>query len=184
MPAMNPKLGVPLPSPLPALPLASRPLAPGAERGRGIAYMPKAQRTDWRTPPALFDKLAAEFGPFDLDPCGAADSYASRHCAGYWADGGLDHPWWGRVFVNPPYGRELKWWVARCASSILRGETSLVVALLPSRTDTIWWHGLIGDHCQYPAEVRFLKGRLKFVGATASAPFPSVIVVWRRGNDA
>ena len=71
-------------------------------------------------------------------------------------------------------------WVKKCHDEVRFGCTQLVVALLPARTDVRWWHTWIGDHCQYPSEVRFLKGRLRFVGAAASAPFPSVVVVWRR----
>jgi site-specific DNA-methyltransferase (adenine-specific) len=141
--------------------------------------MPQAQRTNWATPPALFDALAAEFGPFDLDPCGSKDSYASQHCGEFYTGLGLDVPWGGRVFVNPPYGLALRDWVYACWSNVRLGGVPLVVALLPARTDTRWWHAYIGDHCQYASEVHFLKGRLKFVGAKASAPFPSVIVVWR-----
>jgi len=141
-------------------------------------YMPKAQRIDWRTPPALFDKLATEFGPFDLDPCGSKHSYASQHCRAFWSHGGLDHPWRGRVFVNPPYGLALRDWVYTCWRSVNLDGVIRVVALLPARTDTKWWHDWIGDHCQKATEVRFLKGRLKFEGARNAAPFPSVVVVW------
>ena len=150
----------------------------------GRPYMPKAQRTDWRTPPALFDKLAAEFGPFDLDPCGHPDSYASQHCTDYWTEGGLVQPWWGRIFVNPPYGRGLSQWVAKCAQDGLWGPATRVVALLPARTDTRWWQQYViresgNDYDDREAAlVRFLPGRLKFEGAKNAAPFPSVVVVW------
>jgi hypothetical protein len=140
--------------------------------------MPPAKRTHWFTPPVLFDKLAAEFGPFDLDPCGAADSYASQQCRVSWSYGGLVEPWYGRVFINPPYGRGLEAWVHKAHQEFKLGNAQCVVALLPARVDTIWWHSYVGERCQL-AEVRFLKGRVKFVGATASAPFPSVIVAWR-----
>jgi len=142
--------------------------------------MPRAKTTAWQTPPALFDQLAAEFGPFDLDPCGATDSYVSQHCLRYWKSLGLDLPWRGRVFVNPPYGSALRDWVYRCWFETTHGGADVVVALLPARTDTRWWHSYIGAHCELASEVRFLKGRLRFVGAAASAPFPSVIVVWRK----
>ena len=148
-------------------------------------YMPKAQRTDWRTPPALFDKLAAEFGPFDLDPCGEHSSYASQRCADYWTTGGMVLPWHGRVFVNPPYGRHLGLWVMKAVLSVQWGEATRVVALLPARTEVKWWQRYVmhqsgpGDSCiQVAALVRFLPGRLKFEGAKNAAPFPSVVVVW------
>lgn len=161
------------------------------------AYMPQAQRTDWQTPPELFDKLTAEFGPFDLDPCGHPLSYVSQHCGTYYAKDGLDKPWFGRVFVNPPYGRELGKWVAKCYADAHRPDVVHVVALLPVRTDVRWWQNYVVTSLHYSGyvgstrlpiwevesgahEVRFLKGRLKFVGAKASAPFPSAIVVWRK----
>jgi phage N-6-adenine-methyltransferase len=145
--------------------------------------MPPAKSTKWQTPPALFDSLAAEFGPFDLDPCGAEDSYASRHCSVFWTenDEPLLRPWPGHVFVNPPYGHALRGWIDKCRYEAAVGNAAVVVALLPARTDTRWWHLWIGDHCQYPSEVRFLKGRLRFVGANGPAPFPSVVVVWHEG---
>jgi len=159
--------------------MKSEVMTPQAAPGRG--YMPQAKTTAWQTPPALFDALAAEFGPFDLDPCGDPSAYATQHCASFFtAPYGLTADWRGRVFVNPPYGRGLDLWVDACRYQVGCGNAELVVALLPARTDVRWWHTWVGDHCQYPSEVRFLKGRLRFVGAPASAPFPSVIVVWRR----
>lgn len=145
----------------------------------GRAYIPQAKRTDWETPPELFDRLAEEFGPFDLDPCGGSDCYVSRQCTNYYVADGLDEAWYGRVFVNPPYGRVLRDWVYRGWFEATYGGASLVVALLPARTDTKWWHDYIGAHCEKASEVRFIKGRLRFVGAEASAPFPSTVVVWR-----
>ena len=155
----------------------------------GRPYMPKAQRTDWRTPPALFDKLAAEFGPFDLDPCGHPDSYASQHCREFWTDGGLEKVWHGRVFLNPPYGRGLAQWVEKCGRAVADLGVPRVVALLPARTDTRWFQEHImhqyantiarDTECSvWVALVRFLPGRLKFEGAKNAAPFPSVVVVW------
>jgi phage N-6-adenine-methyltransferase len=173
MAAMTPSASSVSPRDPPSLPLSA------AAAGAGRGYMPRAKSTQWQTPPALFDALAAEFGPFDLDPCGAKDSYASQHCRAFWTAAALDRSWSGKVFINPPYGLALRDWVYHSWFEAKHGRASLVVALLPARTDTKWWHDWIGDRCQH-AEVRFLKGRLRFVGAKASAPFPSVIVVWRK----
>ena len=77
------------------------------------------------------------------------------------------------VFCNPPYGRELPKWVKKCYEESLNG--SLVVMLIPARTDTRWFH----DYIYGKAEIRFIKGRLKFGNAKQSAPFPSMVVVYR-----
>ena len=79
----------------------------------------------------------------------------------------------GCVFVNPPYGREIYKWVKKAYEESKDGVT--VVMLLPVRTDTKWFHEFIYNR----AEVRFLKGRIKFGDAKNSAPFPSMIVIYR-----
>ena len=73
-------------------------------------------------------------------------------------DDGLSLPWHGVVFVNPPYGRELPRWVAKARSEVERGIAKVVVALIPARTDTHYWH----DHVAGKADVYFLRGRLRF----------------------
>lgn len=77
------------------------------------------------------------------------------------------------VFCNPPYGRELPKWVKKCYEESLKG--SLVVMLIPSRTDTRWFH----DYIYGKAEIRFIKGRLKFNDGKRAASFPSMIVIYR-----
>lgn len=79
--------------------------------------------------------------------------------------------------MNPPYGREIGHWVQKAYESAARGR-AIVVCLLPARTDTRWWH----EFCAQ-AEVRFIKGRLKFGNATSGAPFPSAIVIFRKGMN-
>lgn len=126
------------------------------------------------TPQDFFDKLNAEFG-FTLDVCATADN---AKCAAYINSktDGLSQQWLGSVcWMNPPYGREIGKWVQKAAEESRRGTT--VVALLPARTDTKWWHEWVAPY----AELRFVKGRLKFGGAKNSAPFPSVVAVYR-GN--
>jgi site-specific DNA-methyltransferase (adenine-specific) len=154
-------------------------------KGRG--YMPAAGRSDWGTPAKVFDALAARFGPFDLDPCGSADAYASQRCGRHFTveDDGLRRPWPGRVFVNPPYGRPLNEWVRKCWLES-QGVAEIVVALLPARTDTRWFHRYVmgSVYADRPvamraAEVHFVPGRLSFAGADGPATFPSVVVVWR-----
>lgn len=127
--------------------------------------------TEWETPQDLFDSLHAEFG-FDRDVCATAEN---SKCAGFFSkeDDGLVQEWTGTCWCNPPYGREVGKWVEKARLSAQKGAT--VVMLLPARTDTRWFHG----HILHKAEVRFLPGRLKFGGSKNSAPFPSMIVVYR-----
>lgn len=132
-----------------------------------------SQSNEWATPQGLFDALNAEFG-FTLDPC---CTHQNAKCAKHYtaSDNGLIHSWRGEVvFMNPPYGREIGLWVAKAFREAQGGAT--VVCLIPARTDTAYWH----DYCVH-GEVRFIRGRVKFVreGAVNSAPFPSAIVIFR-----
>lgn len=131
-----------------------------------------SDRMDWETPPEVFDELDAEFC-FDLDVCARPDN---TKCAYFLSpeDNGLLMPWNGATcWMNPPYGRAIKDWVAKAHREAGLGAT--VVALLPARTDTAWFH----DHIYGRAEIRFIRGRVTFVGAQNGAPFPSMIVIWR-----
>ena len=126
---------------------------------------------EWETPPELFAKLDAVFH-FDLDPC-ATD--ANHKCERYFTkeQDGLAQHWWGSesVFINPPYSQidkwvEKAWGLATCSR--------IVVLLIPSRTDTRWFQ----DYAPMATAIYFIKGRVKFVGGNASAPFPSMVVVF------
>lgn len=130
-----------------------------------------SSKTDlWSTPQEFFDQLNAEFG-FTLDACATPDN---AKCTKYFTreDDGLAQIWEGIVWMNPPYGRGIEPWVRKAYESAQAG--ALVVCLVPSRTDTKWWH----EYCM-KGEVRFVKGRLKFGGAKENAPFPSAVVVFR-----
>ena len=78
-----------------------------------------------------------------------------------------------RVWCNPPYGREIGKWVEKAYNESLKG--AMVVMLLPARTDTKWFH----DYIYGKAEIRFVRGRLKFGDSKNSAPFPSMVVIFR-----
>ena len=125
---------------------------------------------EWETPQDLFDFLDGLF-EFTLD---AAASDGNAKCARYFTkeDDALVQEWNGRVWVNPPYGREIGGFVEKGAMS---SKAEVVVMLLPCRTDTAWWH----KHVMVVAkEVWLIRGRLKFGGAKNSAPFPSCVVVF------
>jgi phage N-6-adenine-methyltransferase len=138
----------------------------------GAAF--SSRRMDWETPQTLFDALNDEFH-FTLD---AASTDDNAKCARHYTPehSGLEADWSGEtVFCNPPYGRELPHWVEKCAYEALKPGTT-VVMLVPSSTDTRWFHRWIYRR----AQIRFLKGRLRFETqgvAGDAAPFPSMIVV-------
>ena len=160
-----------------------------------------SKKEDWETPQWLFDELDEEFN-FNLD---AAASQENAKCEDYFTEehDGLMQPWVfesvkfsaaysrgsalvrqsSRVWLNPPYGRTVGEWVEKAVGEVEAGHSELVVMLLPARTDTKYFHRFIWDkekHQPRPGvEVRFLEGRLKFGGATNSAPFPSMVVVFR-----
>lgn len=138
---------------------------------------PLPDRTDWETPPEFFAALDAEFG-FTLDVCATAEN---AKCARYHDEvtDGLARNWAGEVcWMNPPYGAEIPKWIAKAHAESQRGAT--VVCLVPARTDTRWWH----DYAEQASERRFVKGRLRFVGAPFTAPFPCVVLVFRPGSAA
>ena len=118
-------------------------------------------RLDWQTPDHVYQMLDDEFD-FDFDPCPTNPTFD-----------GLSIDWGKRNFVNPPYGRQIPHWIKKGYEEVQKGK--LVVFLIPSRTDTAYWH----DYIMKADEIRFIRGRLKFKGATNSAPFPSAIIVFR-----
>lgn len=129
----------------------------------------------WETPQDFFDNLDAEFH-FTID---VAALPQNAKCSNYYTpeDNGLLQPWMGTVWCNPPYGRHVGDWVRKASDESSRNGTT-VVMLLPARTDTRWFH----DYIYGKAEVRFVRGRLKFGGSVNAAPFPSMVVVFRGGN--
>jgi site-specific DNA-methyltransferase (adenine-specific) len=133
-----------------------------------------SESMEWTTPQAFFDELNREFN-FTLDP---ASSENNHKCKKYYTmnDDGLQQNWQGEVvFLNPPYGRTLRLWVEKAYIESRKPNTT-VVMLIPARTDTSYFHDFILNK----AEIRFLRGRLKFGGSKDSAPFPSMVVVYRR----
>lgn len=127
---------------------------------------------EWATPQDLFDELNQEFH-FDLDPCATA---ANAKCKNYIDSfgNGLKADWAGhKVFCNPPYS-QIGAWVRKCHDEGVKPGT-VVVMLIPSRTDTKYFH----DYIYHRSEVRFIRGRLKFGDSRNSAPFPSMIVIFR-----
>ena len=161
-----------------------------------------SESNEWETPVNFFNKLDYEFN-FTLDPCASESNYK---CDKYFTieDNGLKQDWSKeRVFMNPPYGREIKYWVEKAYKESLKG--ALVVCLIPARPDTSYWHNYIFP---FADDIRFIRGRIKF-GKTEEvnyreqlnifgikekkpinfesempAPFPSAIVIFNREADA
>ena len=117
-------------------------------------------RQNWKTPKAFYQALDAEF-KFDFDPCPPKPSF-----------NGLEIDWGGATYVNPPY-KDCAAWLKKGFEEWKKGKT--VVFLIPSRTDTRYWH----EYVMKATEIRFIKGRLNFDGHKNSAPFPSAIVIFK-----
>lgn len=140
---------------------------------------------EWATPQGLFDKLHAEFG-FDLDAAATLENAKTPRFIGPFYDA-LTFEWHEigtTCWLNPPYSKCARF-IEKAAEQSRKGCT--VVCLIPSRTDTRYWHKHIWDRERHQpregVEIRFLKGRLKFGNSENSAPFPSVIVIFRPVNQ-
>lgn len=132
-------------------------------------YMPPSQTVEWSTPQDLWESLHDEFH-FTVD---VAATDENTKLLRYYTEAtdGLAQDWTGEiVWCNPPYGKVIADWVKKASES-----KATTVMLIPSRTDTRWFH----DYVYHKAELRFIKGRLKFGGHANAAPFPNMIVVFR-----
>ena len=125
--------------------------------------------SEWETPRAFFNEIQKTYR-LDIDVCATREN---TKCVRWWDknEDGLSKDWTGiRGWMNPPYGREIGKWVEKAATS----NAEIIVALLPARTDTRWFHSYIYKK----AEIKFIKGRLKFGDGKNSAPFPSMLVIF------
>ena len=136
--------------------------------------MVSSKSNEWVTPQFFFNELHKEFG-FTLDPC---STHQNAKCKKHYTlvENGLLQDWSKDVvFMNPPYGREIKAWIKKAHCESLNGAT--VVCLIKSTTDTSYWHEYI---MPYAAQIRFVRGRLKFGDSSTPAPFPSAVIVFTR----
>jgi len=141
---------------------------PNSKFSRNVMF--SSQTDEWETPQDMFDALDKEFH-FNLDPCATPEN---AKCEKFFTkeQNGLIQDWGGHsVFVNNPYSDNTKW-VRKAYRESLKPNTR-VVMLLPSRTDTKWFH----KYC-IKGTIWFIKGRLKFGGQENSAPFPSMVVIF------
>lgn len=115
----------------------------------------------WKTPDDIYKSLHQEFD-FDFDPCPEDPKFD-----------GLSVEWGKTNFCNPPY-RDIKKWIEKGYREHLKKKN--VIFLIPSRTDTEWWH----DYIMKCSEIRFIRGRLRFKGSKWNAPFPSCIAIFKK----
>lgn len=146
---------------------------------RGIKQIMSSDSVEWTTPQGLFDGLNEKYH-FTLDPCATAEN---AKCGRYFTaeDDGLKQSWRGeRVFCNPPYGRHhTKRWVRKCAEEA-EDPNTLIVLLIPARTDTAAFHDYL--YQKDNVEIEFIRGRLKYGGGENNAPFPSMLAIFNGGN--
>lgn len=130
-----------------------------------IDLMFSKNHDNWSTPRDLYKELDDEFH-FTMDPCPLRS-----------LTDGLDIPWRGNIFINPPYSN-VGAFLEKGIYEMSSGEADSLVYLLASRTDTKWFHKYIYNKSN--VEIRFIKGRLKFGESKNSAPFPSMIVIFKK----
>lgn len=138
-----------------------------------LKCMFSSMKLDYATPDEVFKQLDDEFH-FNLDACASKEN---AKVSNYFdkEKNGLVQNWYGNVFVNPPYGKSISLWIKKGYEEFINGNAEVVVFLIPSRTDTKYWH----EYIMKATEIRFVKGRIKFNGKN-SAPFPSAVVVFRK----
>jgi site-specific DNA-methyltransferase (adenine-specific) len=122
-------------------------------------------KVSYSTPIEIYNALNKEFN-FNDDPCPLSDNSIE----------GLLKNWGTSTFCNPPYGHNIDKWLSKGYLEAQQGKT--VVFLIPSWTDTKWWH----NYVMKATEIRFIKGRLKFGNSKNSAPFPSCIAIFNHSE--
>jgi hypothetical protein len=127
---------------------------------------------EWYTPDEIIERTIQVLGDIDLDPCSNSHEVPNVPASVHYTqrDNGLSKDWQGKTYLNPPYGREIKEWVAKLVESYELGDVEEAIALLPARTDTTWMR-MLSD---YPR--CFVWGRLNLSENDNIAPFPSVVV--------
>ena len=138
---------------------------------------------EWGTPNHIFDALD-ELYKFDLDPCAGKARYAKCEVHFTPHEDGLKQPWNGRVFLNPPYGRHLKYWMKKASLELTVGDAEVIVALIPASIGTQWFHEYVFPHIK---KMIFVRGRVSFIDLdgtknAVSANHDSIIVELQRNK--
>jgi hypothetical protein len=128
---------------------------------------------EWYTPTEIIGVARRALGGIDLDPASCVLAQQTVGAASYFTrdDDGLTRPWHGRVWLNPPFGRPIASWTQKLRTEYVAGRVTQAIALVPARVDTRWYRELD----DVVALTCHLNGRLKFIGATNSAPFPTAL---------
>ena len=143
---------------------------PKPEASHTLQVMGSSESPEWYTPPRIVERVVATLGEVDLDPSWHPESPVQAHTTYTVTDDGLSKRWTGRVYLNPPYGREIDAWITRLVEEFEAGTISEAIALVPARVDTEWFRRLD------PFPRCFVWGRLTFANAVNPAPFPSAVV--------
>ncbi len=139
-------------------------------------------RTDeWGTPPSIWRPLSDAIGGFDLDPCSGAETSPIASARYDDTDDGLTEPWFGKVWLNPPYS-DMEPWARKCVGETTSRRADTVVALIPSRTSADWWQNNVAK----ATALCFVDHRIEFQGRTGgdnrdgsgSASFSNAIAVF------
>ena len=139
----------------------------------GRAYIPAAANEHWNTSQRDVELVLETFeGRIDTDPCSNAGSLVPAKHRYTVEDNGLAQPWYGRVYVNPPYGRQSIWWVLTALLELRLKRATEVIFLVPARVDTRWWEA----GAMQARSICVPRGRRTFEGASAGAPFPVAFI--------
>ncbi len=148
---------------------------PKAEKWTREALTPSvhflSESSEWTTPEIIINKTIELFGEIDLDPCSNPD-FPNVSARNHFIkkEDGLSKDWHGKIYMNPPYGNEIKDCINHLCEQYEKNNVQEAIALTPSRTDTKWFQKMkTFPRC-------FIWGRLKFGESGNSAPFPSMIV--------
>jgi hypothetical protein len=144
--------------------------SPKSGTAHTLRVMGSSESPEWYTPPRIVERVVAALGEIDLDPSWHPQSPVQARAIYTANDDGLAQRWAGRVYLNPPYGREIDAWVGKLVAEYNEGAVTEAIALLPARVDTEWFRRLD------PFPRCFVYGRLTFANAENPAPFPSAVV--------
>lgn len=143
-----------------------------------LAPLMSSKSQNERTPDLIIERAILTMGGIDLDPCSDNELSPNVRADAHYteADDALAKEWFGRIYMNPPYGRQIGKWIAKLTEEYFAGRVTQAVILLPARTETIWMAMLR----EFPR--CYIRGRLKFKGHISGAPFPSVVVFLGTGH--
>lgn len=134
-----------------------------------MAALLSSQSDEHYTPPEVLEKVIAVLEEIDFDPCSdpGLNVPAKRHYTA--EENGLGCFWYGRVFLNPPYGRAVGRWTSKLVQEFQAGNVTEAIALVAARPGSKWFQALL----DFP--VCYWRGRIKFLGNPDPAPFDSAL---------